>query len=128
MAGKYCLPRTASLRGGEAFNKVFANRDAIRGTWLSLHRGKPVTGSAAQPRLGLIVAKRLCPRANRRNLIKRLVRESFRRFRGDLGGADLVLRLTHKLPAESRPTLRRLLGAEVARLFARLGNQRKREA
>jgi len=44
-------------------------------------------------RLGVVVAKRLARRANVRNLVKRIVREQFRRNRASLEGFDLVVRL-----------------------------------
>jgi len=40
-----------------------------------------------------VVAKRLARRANVRNLVKRIVREQFRRNRASLEGFDLVVRL-----------------------------------
>lgn len=44
-------------------------------------------------RLGVVVAKRLARRANVRNLVKRIVREQFRRNRAALDAFDLVVRL-----------------------------------
>lgn len=44
-------------------------------------------------RLGVVVAKRLARRANVRNLVKRIVREQFRRNRAALKAFDLVVRL-----------------------------------
>ncbi len=42
-------------------------------------------------RLGLAVAKKRIRRANRRNRLKRLVRESFRENQNRLAGLDLVV-------------------------------------
>jgi len=50
----------------------------------------------ASPRLGLAVSKKNTSLAVDRNRIKRVIRESFRRNRGDLGGIDFVV-LNRKL-------------------------------
>lgn len=73
-------------------------------------------------RLGVVVAKRLAPRAVTRNLIKRLAREAFRRDgTALLGASDCIVRLnrpvvTRQQPASTR-ALRRTLGAELGRLM-----------
>jgi len=48
------------------------------------------------PRLGLIVPKRVFPRAVDRNRMKRLLREWFRRKQAILGGRDILIRVTGK--------------------------------
>ena len=45
-------------------------------------------------RLGLAISKKACSKAARRNRIKRIVRESFRRHRAELGGVDVVVMAT----------------------------------
>ena len=45
----------------------------------------------ATPRLGLAVSKKYARLAVDRNRIKRVIRESFRRNRGELGGIDYVV-------------------------------------
>lgn len=52
--------------------------------------------TAGLPRLGLIVPKRVFPRAVDRNRVKRLLREWFRRKRGSLGSSDILIRVTGK--------------------------------
>jgi ribonuclease P protein component len=42
-------------------------------------------------RLGVTVSRRVALRANRRNHIKRIIRESFRAHQAALGGLDLVV-------------------------------------
>jgi ribonuclease P protein component len=46
------------------------------------------------PRLGLIVPKRVFPRAVDRNRMKRLLRELFRAQQARLGSRDILIRLT----------------------------------
>ena len=46
---------------------------------------------SSEPRLGLAIGKKNCRLATQRNRIKRVIRESFRRNRGLLGGVDIVV-------------------------------------
>jgi ribonuclease P protein component len=48
------------------------------------------------PRLGLIVPKRILPRAVDRNRVKRMLREWFRYNQTQLGSRDILIRLTGK--------------------------------
>ncbi|MCC6610465.1 MAG: ribonuclease P protein component [Burkholderiales bacterium] len=57
------------------------------------------------PRLALVVPKRLVARAVGRNRIRRLMRESFRLRQRELGGRDVVIRLT-RAPTSPPLTLR----------------------
>jgi ribonuclease P protein component len=51
------------------------------------------------PRLGLIVPKRVFPRAVDRNRMKRLLRELFRAHQARLGSRDILIRVTATQPA-----------------------------
>jgi ribonuclease P protein component len=46
------------------------------------------------PRLGLIIPKRVLPRAVDRNRMKRVLRELFRAQQARLGSRDILIRLT----------------------------------
>lgn len=52
-------------------------------------------------RLGLVVPKRLARRAVMRNLMKRIIRESFRQQLANLPAMDLVLKLSRKPDAQA---------------------------
>jgi len=43
------------------------------------------------PRLGMAISRKVAPSAVTRNCIKRLVRESFRAYKAQLGSLDLVV-------------------------------------
>lgn len=70
-------------------------------------------------RLGVVVAKRLAPRAVTRNTIKRMTRELFRQ--ATLPSIDCVVRLSQPVNAKTAPAtgtaLRVLLREELTRLF-----------
>ena len=62
-------------------------------------------------RLGIVVGKRFIARAVDRNLIKRLVRESFRRWRSLLPNVDLVVMLRQRVNPLDREWLRHQIEA-----------------
>jgi ribonuclease P protein component len=51
------------------------------------------------PRLGVIVPKRVFPRAVDRNRMKRVLRERFRALQARLGSRDILIRVTSVKPA-----------------------------
>ncbi|MBS1197572.1 MAG: ribonuclease protein component [Proteobacteria bacterium] len=78
----------------------------------------------ADARLGLVIGKKQVKSAVRRNLIKRLARESFRKQRAGLEGYDIVLRL-HARPETMD---RRHLAGEIATLLGKLRPRQKLSA
>jgi ribonuclease P protein component len=84
------FPGAYRLRKTDEYSSVFAFRRSHRGRFLTVHyRPNGLTGA----RLGVVVGKRLARRAKVRNLVKRIVREQFRRNRASLKAFDLVVRL-----------------------------------
>jgi ribonuclease P protein component len=59
----------------------------------------------AYSRLGLIVPKKICPKAVQRNKTKRIIREFFRRKAGDLSGMDIIIRLRSPYPTKEASSL-----------------------
>lgn len=45
------------------------------------------------PRLGIVVSKKTAKRAVARNYMRRVLREWFRHYRGQISGQDLVIRI-----------------------------------
>lgn len=78
-------------------------------------------------RLGVVVAKRLAPRAITRNTVKRMTRELFRQV--SLPAIDCIVRLSKPVNTKSGPAttagLRRLLRQELTQLMA---SQRPKES
>lgn len=75
---------------------------------------RPVEAPSA--RLGVVVAKRLAKRANLRNLVKRIVREQFRRRRAAMASFDLVVRLHAPVDTATR----RMINNDMVQLLDRL--------
>ncbi|MBI3230285.1 MAG: ribonuclease P protein component [Burkholderiales bacterium] len=101
----------------DEFSSVFRLRPTQKSAHFVLY-----TRSNALPhaRLGVVVAKRLAPRAVTRNTIKRLTRELFRT--SDLPAIDCLVRLSKPVNSKDGPAtnaaLKTALRAELARLFA----------
>ncbi len=82
------------IRKADDFSSVFRLRAGpgfrCRGDCLEILAGPNKLGWA---RLGLIVSKRILPRAVDRNRVKRQIREAFRLVQHELGGLDTIVRL-----------------------------------
>ena len=89
------------------FERVFTGNERARTDTL-LVMARP--NELGQARLGMVVAKRLLPRAVDRNRVKRCVRETFRVQRRDLPPCDFVVRLIVKpVPGSETRDLARTL-------------------
>jgi ribonuclease P protein component len=109
--------RRHRLTETDDFSSVFSFRKAIKSVNFLLHyrpRGGKQTEGA---RLGLVIAKRHLRRAVDRNLVKRLVRETFRTRRSELPSCDLIVRLAVKL---NLPIDKRALAGEIQNLLKRM--------
>jgi len=85
------------LRLGSADIKaLLASGRAIRRQGFSLLSRANAFGA---PRLGLIVPKRVFPRAVDRNRMKRVLREMFRARQDRVGSRDILIRVTATKPA-----------------------------
>jgi ribonuclease P protein component len=101
------------IRKTDEFSSVFAFRKTLRGRHFDmLHR----PNSLATARLGVVIAKKFVRSAVGRNLIRRIVRESFRLSRMKLPQRDIVVRVSARMDTLDRQALRK----EIDELFARL--------
>lgn len=78
------------LKKADEFSSVFIFRKVLHGHYLKIHY-KP--NELGYSRLGLIVSKRIHKRANKRNYMKRLIRELFRCEKVAWGSYDVVVRV-----------------------------------
>jgi ribonuclease P protein component len=79
-------------------------------------------GAAPTARLGLAVSRRVSTDAVRRNRIKRIARESFRKVRADLPVVDILLIARESADAEDNAALR----ADLDSLWRRLATLPRR--
>jgi ribonuclease P protein component len=76
------------LADKHSYSRVFEKADRSRDKMFTvLYR----PNGTEKPRLGLAIGKKNCRLASGRNRLKRLVRESFRHYQGDLPGLDIVV-------------------------------------
>ena len=72
-------------------NRCFKDRAFLILVKKRLPAGENFTAEMSQPRLGLAVSKKNFKKAVDRNLIKRVIRESFRLHQSSLKGFDIVV-------------------------------------
>ena len=101
------------LHKTDEYSSVFAFRRALRGRFYIVHYRPNGLDTA---RLGVVVAKKLAKRANLRNLVKRIARETFRRHREALPAMDLVVRLHAPVAKATRAEMNLDLLALLQRL------------
>lgn len=71
------------------------------------------------PRLAIIVAKKNIKKANDRNRVKRLIRESFRHNQQAIAGHDLVIIIKKGFDCASNPEIFTLLEKQWAKFLKR---------
>lgn len=110
------FPRTARVRAGSDFDRIFKHGRRVALPVLALHWQAPSSGQPGEgiggPRLGLAVSRKVDPNAVGRNRIKRVLRETFRHYRAMLADGDYVV--------VARVGAARLGGAQVSDAFLNL--------
>jgi ribonuclease P protein component len=101
-AGRYS--RKQRLRG-EDIDALLASGKGLRRSGVSVQARANALGC---PRLGLIIPRRVVPRAVDRNRIRRVLREWFRLNQPQLGSRDVLVRVTDK-PVEVVSVVAQLL-------------------
>ena len=106
----YNYTQANRLKRADDFSSVFNFRKVRHGEYFKLHY-KPNDDGIS--RLGLVVSKKIHKRANQRNYMKRIIRETFRHEQNKWSlGVDIVVRVVkHFTPAEYL-----LVTAEFSRL------------
>ena len=89
------------LKHASEFTKVFKNTEfKVRSDCFLV---LVVQNALNFPRLGLIVAKKNVKKASKRNLVKRIIRESFRLNRHQLPAVDVVVLVTKPCGNYTKP-------------------------
>ncbi|MGL4712937.1 MAG: ribonuclease P protein component [Shewanella sp.] len=84
----YTFSRELRLLTPAQFKSVFSNPIKASSAEITL---LAIPNSEQYPRMGLTVAKRYVKRANQRNRIKRVIRDSFRLNQHDIPHLDIVV-------------------------------------
>jgi ribonuclease P protein component len=100
--------RRSRLAGGAPFGTLLRSRRTARSERFFVQAALNGEGFA---RLGIVVGKRVARRAVDRSLLKRLVRETFRRQQHELGSFDLLVRPRRLLSGDEIVMAREELGA-----------------
>jgi ribonuclease P protein component len=96
-----------------SFGPVLRSSRKLRGRLAVIH---VAPGRSPNGRLGLALTRRLVPLAVDRSLVKRIVREAFRRHAVKASGLDCVLTLRARFERGQAAAI----GAEAGELFSRL--------
>jgi len=80
--------RAMKMNNPRDYSRVFRQAKRVSGTGLTI---LTVDNSVGHPRLGLAIAKKHIKLANRRNRLKRIIRESFRQHQSDFSNIDIVV-------------------------------------
>src|SRR5690606_28464903 len=101
------------VRAKAEFDRVFEAGKRTAEPMLALHR----LDDGVPPRLGLAVSRKVDPHAVGRNRIKRVLRDAFRRVRGDLATGAYVVVARPAAAKADNPALR----AALLRVLQRSG-------
>ena len=107
---KQTLSYSQRLHQREDFESAIKSRPIIE-KWLALHL-QPNNHHMA--RLGIVISKRIVPKAISRNGLKRLIREEFR-IQNCQKSINLVFRLRSKVLKEEKVEFRRTLSSIIAK-------------
>ncbi|MEO7062476.1 MAG: ribonuclease P protein component [Dokdonella sp.] len=113
MTAPAAFPRAARLLKANDFARLRGISKRVSTRHFS---AEVATNGLDGPRLGLAISKRVSKKAVRRNRIKRIAREHFRRIRIDLPAVDILLIARTSADLEDNATLR----AELATLYKRI--------
>ncbi|MFI4969362.1 MAG: ribonuclease P protein component [Lysobacterales bacterium] len=109
------FPRAARLLSPKDFARLRGISRRVGGRHFS---AEVAASESAGARLGLAISRRVSRKAVRRNRIKRIARDSFRRIRAELPAVDILLIARSSADLEDNASLR----AELASLWQRIAS------
>ena len=112
---KLKFSKTSRLVVRSEFQKVFNQGKRLNSYSICLYY---YANENQGSRLGVVIAKRVVPKAVNRNVFKRLVKESFRLVQENILGYDLVV-LVKKTPDSKIPTPERIK-CDLQKLWQRI--------
>ena len=99
----YKYTQAHRLKEADEFSSVFLFRKVRFGTYFKIHY-KP--NELPNSRLGLIVSKKIHKRANKRNYMKRVIRELFRLYAPEFNNYDIIVRVQKCFVQENFNTIK----------------------
>ncbi|MCX8514737.1 MAG: ribonuclease P protein component [Burkholderiales bacterium] len=85
----YSFSKQLRLKSAEDFASVFILKKRINGNWFNIYYKK---NNSNKSRLGLIISKKNHKRSNKRNYMKRIMRELFRLNQPHWSGYDIIIK------------------------------------
>lgn len=113
------FPRTNRLASKYDFQSVFANPCKVSQNYLL---ALFIPNSLPHARLGIIIPKHRLKLANKRNYVRRIIRERFREHKELLKGLDIVVLLRSECTPLSQVSTSKLLRTDVDKLWQKLVN------
>ena len=110
----YSFPKSARLLRAAEFTAVF--KQAELNVAAGPLRIRAIKNRMRCARLGLVVTKKGNPKANRRNRLKRIIREQFRLTAAELPSVDIVVQVFGEID-DAR------LAATLEKQFKRIGRE-----
>ncbi|AGF50176.1 ribonuclease P protein [Candidatus Kinetoplastibacterium blastocrithidii TCC012E] len=115
------FPTEARLHSPSEFQAVLKGKILSRGILFSVKAADPfIKKNQSNSRLGLIFSKKFAHKAIVRNLIKRIIRESFRKNRCLMPINDYVVRLHSKVTLVSLIKIKKMAAIEINNHFYKI--------
>ncbi len=89
---RFKFSKKKRINSSDIFLALLKQRPSLKNEIFSLHI---IKNKNINTRLGLIISKKLCKKANNRNKIKRIIREAFRLNTSSINGLDILCRLKY---------------------------------
>jgi len=109
------FPRSARLTSPEEFKTVFKKAKKLNFREFTVYI---LANGCSESRLGLAISKKSAKKAVSRNLIKRIIRDSFRKRRKKLDGWDVVFVSRFSAAQMTKPELE----VFTSKIWKRLGS------
>ncbi len=113
MTARYGFSKRGHLRKTDEISSVFDFRCRLTGAYLTV-LAKP--NEQGQPRLAVMVARKVSRLAVERNYMRRVVREVFRHQQHTAGAFDIVVRVTRPFDRGHNALVREELHTHLSRL------------
>ena len=82
------------LNQADVYKNLLSTRPIAKTEFINIHN---LPNNLGYPRLGIIISKKLCKKANKRNKLKRIIREIFRTHKQILLSTDILFRLKNNI-------------------------------